>query len=549
MRAPLPSARTCALALTVLALVPTFGLAQRPVESVLDSLSSAEFHARPMAGLQVEVVRGSDTVFARSYGYADLEHDLPLGYDGVFQIASLTKQFTAAAVLKLVEAGKIGLDDDVHRYLPDLDTHGQVVRIREMLNHTSGIPNIFEMTAWPGIRPLRVPRARMHELEMAGVAEDSLDFVPGTKFHYSNTGYNLLGDIIEKVTGEDVEAFYRSALFGPLGLHHTSFCPWTRIIPHRVWGYEPDSAGTELENAWRQSQSVLFTAGAICSTAEDLLRWNEALHHGRVLGAASYHAMTTPTKAAGTYGFGIYVNQIAGHRRFEHNGYTLGYSSQLEYWPDDSLTVVVLANSPARVAGLAVDIGWAVLGLPAAKVPVRPEGWEVRALESGADTTTINFRPMASGVHVTSGVGALYYRPDSSGTGEYTVQATLAEYGNPQPDLGKGLFFGGSGLTASRGRYLAFLVRHPGEYALVRYDGSTLETVVPWTRSSAVRFVGDATNTLSVTVSTSQVVLRVNGTEVRRVDRKAVGETDGLAGLWIGPDDSVHTDGFSVTRR
>lgn len=542
-------ARLSTLGLTLFALAPTPGVAQRATAAVIDSLSSAEFHARPMAGLQVVVVRGSDTLFEHSYGYADLEHHVPLGGDGVFQVASVTKEFTAAAVLKLVEAGRVGLDDDVRRYLPELDTQGHIVRIREMLDHTSGIPNLYEMTSWPRIRPLRLPRARIRELEMAGTAEDSLDFAPGTHFHYSNTGYDLLGDVIEKVTGQDVATFFRHELFEPLGLEHTSFCPWTRIIPNRVRGYEPDSSGTALENAWRQSQSVLFTSGGICSTASDLLAWNDALHNGRVLSPASYEAMTTPAKNAGSYGYGIYVNRVGGHRRLEHNGSTPGYATQLEYYPDDDLGVVVLANSPAKVAGLAESIGRAVLGLPPAEGPVRPKGWKVRALEASVDTTAINFETMGAGMHVTGGPGALYYDPNNVGTGSYVLQAALIEYGSPDPDGGRGLLFGGRGLTASQGRYLAFLVRRPGEYALVRSTGGpggTPELIVPWTPSPAVRVTGSGRNSLSVRVSGSRVVLSINDIEVRTLGRDEVGDTDGVVGLWMGADDSVHIAGFGI---
>lgn len=543
-----PLALTPALLVLLVLLVPTAGRAQRLMGAVIDSLARAEFHARPMAGLQVAVVRGDDTLFLHSYGFADLEQRVPLGRDGVFQVASLTKQFTAAAVLRLVEAGRIGLDDDIHRYLPELDTQGRVVRIRQMLHHTSGIPNIYEMTSWPRIRPLRVSRTRLRALEMAGVAEDSLDFEPGTRFHYSNTGYDLLGDVIEKVTGESVGTFFDHELFQPLRLEHTSFCPWTRIILHRAWGYTPDSAGTGLENAWRQSQSVLFTSGGICSTVGDLLRWNDALHHGRVLDPASYRAMTTPGRYAGTYGFGLYVDSLGGHRRIRHNGSTPGFSSQLEYYPDDSLSIVVLANSPAKVAGLAEAIARTVFGLPAASAPVRPEGWKVRPLDPGADTATINFRPMGAGVHVTGGAGAFYFHPDSVAVGSFTLRATLIEYGTPDPDAGRGLVFAGRGLEGTDGRYLAFLVRRPGEFALVRYCGGRPRMVVPWTVSPAVRVSGSGTNTLAVTVSETAVVLSINGVQVRRLSPEEAGDTDGVVGLWVGPDDSVHIDGFARHR-
>jgi CubicO group peptidase (beta-lactamase class C family) len=337
--------------------------------AVLDSLVGRELAARPIAGMVVAVVQDGDTLLLRSYGSADLEHRVPMSRDAVFQIASVTKQFTAAGVLRLVEDGRVHLDDDIRTYLPELDTQGHTVRIRELLNHTAGIPNLYEMTSWPRIRPLRLLRPEAREMEMAGVAEDSLDFPPGSEYHYSNTGYDLLGDMMEEVTGETVERYLRRVLFEPLGLHHTSFCPWKRILPHRAWGYEPDSTLTHLENARRQSQGILFTSGGICSTVGDLLRWNAALHGGTALSGESYAAMTTPEGAAETYGYGLFVDPLEGHPRIRHNGYTPGFSTQLEYYPRDRLSIAILANSPSAVQTLAENLARAVLGMPPGPPP------------------------------------------------------------------------------------------------------------------------------------------------------------------------------------
>lgn len=343
--------------------------AQAPPPTVLDSLVEEELAARPIAGMVVAVVKDGDTLLLRSHGSADLEHRIAMSRNAVFQIASVTKQFTAAAVLRLVESGRIHLDDDIRLYLPELDTHGQRVLIRELLNHTGGIPNLYEMTSWPRIRPLRLLRPEARKLETAGVAQDSLDFAPGSQYHYSNTGYDLLGDMIEEVTGETVERYFREELFDPVGMDHTSFCPWKRILPRRAWGYEPDSTGTYLENARRQSQGILFTSGGICSTVDDLLRWNAALHSGEVLSHDSYVAMTTPEGASETYGYGLFVDPLEDHPRIRHNGYTPGFSTQLEYYPEDELSVVILANSPSAVQTLAENLARAVLGMPPGPPP------------------------------------------------------------------------------------------------------------------------------------------------------------------------------------
>lgn len=529
--------------LAALALVvPGSAAAQaRPTEAAVDSLVAAEFAARPIAGMVVAVVQGGDTIYLRARGFADLEHEVPLGTDGVFQIASLTKQFTAAAVLRLVDDGRLSLADDVRRYLPELESHGAAVRVRELLNHTAGLRNIYEMSSWPQIRPLRSPRPEIRALELAGVAEDSLDFEPGTDFHYSNTGYDVLGDLVEAVTGEPIESYLRRTLFQPLGLEHTSLCPWTRVIPHRVRGYEPDSAGTHLDNAWRQSQAVLFTSGGICSTALDLLRWNRALHGDRVLEEASYQAMTTPSGAASSYGFGLFVDRVEDHRRFRHNGYTPGYSAQLEHYPDDDLTVLVLANSPAAVGTLAEGVARVVLGLPARVDPVRPSGWMVRPIRAGADTTVIHFRPMSGGLHVTAGPAAVYFHPDSTAESAYGLSARFAGVDEPDSE-GLGLVFGGGGSNDPVDTYLAFVIRTAGEYAVLRHSAGTDEMVVPWTSSAAV--AATSANELELTVSGPSVVFRINGTTVQTVPSSRLGTTAGVFGLRVGTGGDVHVSGF-----
>jgi CubicO group peptidase (beta-lactamase class C family) len=374
----------------------------RATRTALDSIVDAEIARRePFAGLEVAIARGGQTAYRRTYGMADLEHGVPMPSNAMFQIASLTKQFTAAAVLRLVEQGRLRLDDDVRDYLPDVDNEGHVVRVRTLLNHTSGIPNLYDLEAWPEIRPLRLDRAGTRPLVAAAAQAHGLDFAPDTGWRYSNSGYDLLGDLIEAVSGVDYETYLRRTLFEPLEMADTSFCPWSRIVQRRARGYEPD--GDSLVNAFRVSQGVLFASGGLCSTVDDLLRWNEALHGGRVLRPESYRRMTTPEGGSRRYGFGLYSSELGGHPVYRHNGYINGYSAQLEYFPEDELSVVVLTNTPAAVAGMAEDLARVVLGLRPRPVARRPDRWVVAPVPAEADTTGLDFRSMGPGVHVTAG--------------------------------------------------------------------------------------------------------------------------------------------------
>lgn len=524
------------------------GQAPRARDAVLDSLVDAEIQRRqPFAGLQLVVAQDGEIRYRRNHGFADLEHEVPMSPDVVFQIASITKEFTAAAILKLVEEGRISLDDDIRDYVPDVDTEGLVVRIRHLLNHTSGIPDIYELEAWPDIRPLRLDRSGTRERVLSAAADQGMDFEPGTDWKYSNTGYDLLGDVIGIVSGTDVPSYFRQILFEPLGLDHTSFCPWSRIIPGRARGYEPD--GDSLVNAFRQSQGVLFTSGGICSTVDDLIEWNLALHRGRVLRPETYQRMITPEGPTHSYGFGISVGDLDGHPHLGHNGYINGYSSQLEYFPDDGLSIAILTNTPAAVGGLAEDIARSILGLPPRPAAVRPQGWRVRTVPAGADTAALDFRTMGPGVHVTGGPGALYFDPDSVAGSPYKVGATFVQMADPDPDEGQGLVLAGHGLDAPDAEYLRFLVRGAGEYALTRHREGVEEFLIPWSSHPAIREktqVGVATNALQASVSDGQLALSANEEILQTLELPDGIDGAGVLGLWIGAGSDVHVDGFHM---
>ena len=340
--------------------------------SRLDSLSSTLLAAGTAVGVQVAVVRGGDTLLLRGYGLADREARRATTLDQRFRIGSVTKQFTAAAVMRLAERGKLSLDDDLSRWVPEFPLKGHRVALRQLLNHTSGIPNYTES-------PVEDARAAddMTPLEVVGlVARDTFEFAPGTRLSYTNTGYALLGLVIERASGLPYAEYVRRELFAPLGLRHTSYCPSRPQGAEWASGYAPHDDGV-IVSAEYLSMTHPYAAGALCSTVGDLVAWQHALAAGRVVSPASYARMTTPeTLASGerlTYGYGLVVIQYLGHRLVMHEGGINGFSASLLRFPDDSLDVVVLCNTERSGSGvLAQNLARAVLGLPLLRFPPEP---------------------------------------------------------------------------------------------------------------------------------------------------------------------------------
>jgi len=343
-----------------------------PINRRIDSLVNAALGG-PVAAMSVVVVKGRDTLLTKGYGMADIENDVAATPLTVYRIGSITKQFTSAAVMQLVEAGKINLDDDITKYLPNAPTHGRKVLVRHLLNHTSGIPSYTDV----GARFGRVMRLDLtHDSLVAVIANDSLMFEPGTTFYYNNTGYFLLGMLLEKVTGKPYGTYLQEKLFTPLGLTGTTYCGTRPIIKHRAQGY--DVARGQLVNTDFISMDLPYAAGSLCSTVGDLARWTAALASGRVVSPASYRQMTTPVKLptgrAMSYGFGLFADSLASHRVISHGGGINGFISQLAYYPDDTLIVAVLANtSPAPSGEVATNIARIVLGMPPVAAPPPPK--------------------------------------------------------------------------------------------------------------------------------------------------------------------------------
>ncbi len=330
-----------------LAFLPSIGAAQSAGRAALtrsiDSIVTAEMTARKWPSVSVFLVRGRDTVLAKAYGKADLELDVPANIDGVYWIGSVTKQFVASMVLRLVERGKVNLDDPIGKYVPELPEWWRPIPLKELAWHTSGIPN-YTAQRRAGVALVRPYYTADSALALA--RDIPADFPAGTQMQYDNTGYVLLGRVIELVTGKALGVVLREEFFVPLGLTHTSYCDLNTVVPQRASGYS--RVGTEVRRAVLWWPDMAHGAGGICGSTGDLVAWSRALHSGKVLAPSSYATITAPGHLRdGTelrYGMGLLRTEVAGRRAFQHTGGIAGFTTWLAYLPDDSVHIAMTVN-------------------------------------------------------------------------------------------------------------------------------------------------------------------------------------------------------------
>jgi len=299
-------------------------------------------------GAAVLVARGDEAVFRDARGMASVELGVPLSADHVFRLGSITKQLAAAGVLKLVEEGKVSLDDPLSKFLPDYPG-GDAVSVRMLLDHTSGIRSY---TSIPGVMEGPI-QSDLDTAQLIDTFRDEpQDFAPGEQWRYNNSGYVLVGAVIEQASGQPWHAYLDQVLFDPLGMAHTGYGDQSQaLIPGHVTGYTGGSDGPVQARYLSMTQP--HAAGALVSTVDDMLRWNRGLHEGAVLQPASHAAMVELAGKAGesNYGFGIMVGELRGQALYEHGGGIFGFSTHLMYLPESGLTVVVLQNTDAGTAG------------------------------------------------------------------------------------------------------------------------------------------------------------------------------------------------------
>lgn len=311
------------------------------MRQTIDTLLNAHLKAEG-PGVAIGITQAGYPLLRQGYGLASLEWNMPIQPDTVFRIGSLTKQFTAMAILLLHMQGQLHIEDPLITYLPDCPLAWQTMQLKHLLTHSSGLPSVTEL-------PTFQARAAQ-DLSLQDVVEllqpVPLQFHPGTDFYYSNSGYHLLGLVIERVTGSRYEEFIDKVIFQPLGMHHSYFQSTVPIIPNRASGYIV--TGERIAPAPHVGAISMRSSGAIESTLDDLLIWGKALREHALVDAATQSLMFTPLCLPGgrrvEYGFGWSFSTYRGKTVACHGGWTNGFRSLIATFLEDNLTIIILAN-------------------------------------------------------------------------------------------------------------------------------------------------------------------------------------------------------------
>ena len=318
-------------------------------------------------GYAVGIVRCGILVLSRSYGLANLKTGVRITTATDFRLASLTKQFTATAIMLLVHEGRIRYDETLTAVFPEFPPYGSDITIRQLLNHTSGLKDYEDIYSE---LMLGTPSDKIPQITDAGVLElleqqDATLFAPGSRWQYSNSGYAVLAMIVERVSGKPFQDFLQERVFRPLHMDHTvGFVPGRNQIPDRAYGYRQEKGEWTFSD--QSPTSAVLGDGGVYSSIDDLVKWVDALDRHTLLDAlemepaftsVSVFGVESPDHAPAAYGFGWFLNPYKGHRRNWHYGETCGFLTAIQRFPDDQLTVIVLANRiDADPAPLALEI-------------------------------------------------------------------------------------------------------------------------------------------------------------------------------------------------
>lgn len=330
------------------------------LEIYADSLFQESVDSSQIAGGAILVFQNGEKLLKKSYGYASIELTVPMPENAQFEIGSVTKQFTAAAILKLVETKKLSLEDDFTDYIP-FDTKGRKITINNLLNHTSGIPSYTEIGEFWDLSIQEHPRDSLVRL----VERNDFLFEPNEALIYNNSAYFFLGLIIEKVTEQSYEEFLKQEFFEPLGMNSTNYCSNSKVVKNKVYGYNYSPNGLQqkpyLNHTWP------YSAGSLCSTTEDLLIWMRALHTGKVLTEPMYQTMISPDNlndgTSVSYAKGLVNFSNFGHNEIAHGGGIHGFLSDTRYFPEEDLYIICLINTTGPRGGsfFAEEITWKLL--------------------------------------------------------------------------------------------------------------------------------------------------------------------------------------------
>lgn len=360
-----------AFALALVASFSTTFLSAQDLSSKIDQLLSSQFPSDG-PGCTAIVAKGDQVLYRKAFGMAHLELDVPMKPEHVFRIGSITKQFTGAAILKLEESGKLSVKDDITKYLPGYPTQGHTITIEHLLTHTSGIRSYTDMPEFGGV--MRTDKSP--EEFIAFFKDQPMDFAPGEKWQYNNSGYFLLGVIIEKVSGMSYDKYIEETFFKPLGMSHSHYGHNAPVFKNRVAGYTLSNDG--VVNCDMLSMDLPYAAGSLLSNVDNLYTWYRAVMNGKVLSKKSMEKAHTAYRlsdgSATQYGYGWFLGDIQGSPTIEHGGGINGFITASIYLPKEQVFVAVFSNNEGnspdvvarKIAGLAIGkpYEWTKISMP-----------------------------------------------------------------------------------------------------------------------------------------------------------------------------------------
>jgi CubicO group peptidase (beta-lactamase class C family) len=340
--------------LLVIALTFSFTSSAQVSPNQIDAIFST-LKSDHAPGAAVLVVRNGRVVVRRGYGVTDLRTRTKIDAHTNFRLASFTKQFTAACIMLLARDGKLHYDDRLTDFFPEFPEYGKAITVRNLLNHTSGLPDYGElmMKQYAGTPPEKVPQILDAGVLKLLEQQTTGEFAPDTKWEYSNSGYAVLAMIVEKVSGKPFGQFLQERIFSPLKMTGTiAYEKGKNEVPHRAFGH------TKKDSAWQETDqsptSAVVGDGGIYSSLDDLAKWDRALREHTLLSAAEMQPALTPVQPSGgpakmdgadvSYGFGWFLDPYRGHKRMSHDGGTIGFRTTIQRFTDDGLTIIVLAN-------------------------------------------------------------------------------------------------------------------------------------------------------------------------------------------------------------
>ncbi len=361
MRLPLAFLASCVILLASV----SAQVSNSQIDAVFDSLKSTT-----APGAAVLVLSNGKPVFRRGYGVTDLRTRTLINAVTDFRLASFTKQFTATCIMLLVHDGKLHYDDHLTDLFPEFPAYGKSITVRNLLNHTSGLPDYEEilMKQYPNTPDDKIPQILDAGVLKSLEQQTAGQFPPGSKWQYSNSGYAVLAMIVERVSGKKFGDFLRDRIFVPLKMNHTlAYEKGKNDVPHRAYGHTKEKDGNWRETDQSPTSAVLGDGG-IYTSIDDLEKWDRALREHTLLSEAEMKPALTPVEPTGgpakfhsgktlSYGFGWFLDPYQGHRRMFHDGETIGFLTTIQRFPDDNLTIIVLANrTDVDPQGLALKV-------------------------------------------------------------------------------------------------------------------------------------------------------------------------------------------------